>query len=226
MAPLLLAQGLHVRHKTPRLPEPPGERRGSNGVGPPLRLLIAGDSAAAGVGADMQASALSGRLAANLARDFRISWQLVATTGNTIADAIAQLEAESPDAFDVAVVSVGVNDVTGGTTLHRWLELQGRLVGLLKSRFEVQRVLWAAIPPMQAFPALPNPLAWYFGKRAAHLNRLSIDRAGQGAGFEFVQPAFPFEASLIAADGFHPGPAAYVRWAAQLADIIRHKPLL
>jgi hypothetical protein len=60
LGPLLLAQGLYVRRKTPLLPEPPGARSGFAGTGRLLRVLILGDSAAAGVGAASQLSALSG----------------------------------------------------------------------------------------------------------------------------------------------------------------------
>ena len=50
LAPLIVPQGLWVRATIPLLQEPPGERQGTSGDGPPLRLLILGDSAAAGVG--------------------------------------------------------------------------------------------------------------------------------------------------------------------------------
>ncbi|MFX6190184.1 hypothetical protein ABTF51_19795, partial [Acinetobacter baumannii] len=46
LAPVLLAQGMHVRRRIPRLPEAAGARAGAVGEGRPLRLLIAGDSAA------------------------------------------------------------------------------------------------------------------------------------------------------------------------------------
>ena len=62
LAPVIIAQGLYVRRVTPRLPEPEGERSGVNGAGPPLSLLILGDSAAAGVGVATQDQALSGQL--------------------------------------------------------------------------------------------------------------------------------------------------------------------
>jgi len=221
LAPVLLAQGLYVRLVTPRLPEPPGERRGVRGIGPPLRLLIAGDSAAAGVGADTQASGLSGRLAANLAPHFCIAWQLVAKTGNTIRDAIDQLDAEPPETFDVAVVSVGVNDVVSRTRSGDWLERQRRLVELLERKHGVHQILFSAIPPMQAFPALPNPLAWYLGARAQYLNRVSSGWCRQSGRCEFVQLSFPLQNDFIAADGFHPGPAAYSLWAAHLAGLIQ-----
>jgi lysophospholipase L1-like esterase len=220
LAPVLLTQGLYVRRVTPRLPEPPGERSGMSGTGPPLRVLIAGDSAAAGVGADTQSCALSRQLAANLASQYCLRWRLVARTGNTIRDAIGQLDAEPRETFDAAVVSVGVNDVTGGTRTRVWLDGQRRLVDLLERKYGVRQILLSAIPPMHAFPALPNPLAWYLGARAQHLNRVSGDWSRQSGRCEFVQPSFPLEKGFIAADGFHPGPGAYSLWGAHLAGLI------
>jgi serine protease Do len=45
LGPLLLYQGRRVRRNIPLLPEPPGERTGVAGTGPPLHLLVTGDSA-------------------------------------------------------------------------------------------------------------------------------------------------------------------------------------
>ena len=50
LSPLLVAQAVATRARLPRLPEAGGARRGEAGRGPLLRLLIAGDSSAAGVG--------------------------------------------------------------------------------------------------------------------------------------------------------------------------------
>lgn len=220
LAPVLLAQGAYARRVTPRLPEPDGPRQGLAGAGRPLRLLIAGDSAAAGVGAATQAAALSGRLVSMLARHFCVSWQLMARTGNAIADLVQQMDAAPRQAFDVAVLSVGVNDVTRGTSARRWLELQNRLVELLTMEFEVRHVLLACIPPMEHFPALPHPLGWYLGKRGAHLNQLSLDRVQRHPHCEFVDPGFMPEPRFIATDGFHPGPDAYAFWARHLSGRI------
>jgi len=223
LGPILLAQGYYVRRVTPRLEEPAGERSGIDGAGPPLRLLVVGDSAAAGVGVDTQAAALSGQLVAALAPDFRVEWKLLATTGHTTRDVLARLEAEAPEAFDVAVTSTGVNDVTGHTPPKQWLAQQERLVGLLRSRFQVRQLLLSSIPPMQRFPALPMPLGWYLGQRAELLNRSLGDWVQRDGGCEFVEPVFPLEPGLIAADGFHPGAAAYSIWARHLAERIRRR---
>ena len=47
LGPILLLQAVWVRRRTPVLPEPPGERSGSRGDGPYLKLAVIGDSAAA-----------------------------------------------------------------------------------------------------------------------------------------------------------------------------------
>jgi lysophospholipase L1-like esterase len=220
LAPVLLAQGLRVRRVTPRLPEPPGPRSGTAGSGPPLRLLIAGDSAAAGVGAASQAQALSGAVVDALSDHFRVSWTLNARTGLRIAGVIARLAAATPEPFDVALLSVGVNDVTAFTPTRTWLVQQGQLVALLKSRFGVRHVLLTSLPPMHAFPALPDPLRWYLGARARELSARLVEFAAGDAACEVVSPRLPLDPAYMAADGFHPGPLAYLEWGRTVADIV------
>lgn len=112
LSPLLILQALYVRILTPRLLEPQGERSGTQGSGPVLRLLILGDSAAAGVGVATQNQALSGQLVSELEDDFLVVWKLVAKTGHKAEDVLAQLEMLTPEPYDVVVTSIGVNDVT------------------------------------------------------------------------------------------------------------------
>ena len=91
LGPFLMMQGRHVRRVTPVLPEPPGPREGVNGDGAPLRLLILGDSAAAGVGAATQTDALSGQLVAAISPHFQVSWRLHARTGATTSAILRDL---------------------------------------------------------------------------------------------------------------------------------------
>jgi hypothetical protein len=61
LSPLLVVQALHTRARVPSLPEAAGAREGVLGRGAvALRLLIAGDSSAAGVGVATQQHALAG----------------------------------------------------------------------------------------------------------------------------------------------------------------------
>lgn len=220
LAPLWLAQGAWTLYRTPRLPEPPGERRGRAGRGPRLRLLIVGDSAAAGVGAPKQDEALAGQLAATLAASREVHWCLEAKTGHTTRDTIGRLQRLPAGTFDVVVQSLGVNDVTRGRSIATWLDEQWQLRELLRQRFGVSRIVVSGLPPVHGFPALPQPLRWHLGTRATEFNealRLAVAREPD---CRFLNLRFTDDVSGMAADGFHPGPPVYAEWARQAATSI------
>jgi lysophospholipase L1-like esterase len=123
LAPVLIYQGKQVRKNTPRLPEAAGLRKGIQGNGVKhLRLLILGDSAAAGVGVDDQARALSGQILVCFGKEFRVEWELIAKTGATTADTVTHMQDLPSAVFDVAVISLGVNDVKTGVTKDQWMD--------------------------------------------------------------------------------------------------------
>ncbi len=219
--PVILAQGFLVRARVPRLPEPAGARQGESGAGPALRLLIVGDSAAAGVGAAYQDEALSGQLVTRLDRRHRVAWKLEATTGDTTAVALERLRALQAAPYDVAVTSLGVNDVTRMVGLREWLRQQDELRRLLREKFAVRRIVVSGLPPMHAFPALPNPLRWHLGARATQFNRELAASVADDDSAVFLDVRFTEDIGLMAADGFHPGPGAYREWASRVAGLIQ-----
>lgn len=221
LGPILLLQGRRVRRTVPLLPEPEGPREGVSGSGAPLRLLVFGDSAAAGVGAPTQADALTGQLVDALSDSFQVRWKLIARTGATTQTALEHLRKIEGQAFDVVVTSLGVNDVTSGRSLDHWRRLQGELAALLRSKFQAQHVLLSGLPPMHKFPALPQPLRWYLGSRAKQFDRVLEDLAANGSGSEFVKLSYTVDVQFMATDGFHPGPAIYALWGADIARRIR-----
>ena len=223
LVPVLWAQGLYVRRVTPRLPEPPGARHGIEGAGLPLRLLIVGDSAAAGVGVQNQTEALAGQLVARLTPHFRLSWRLIAGSGLTLSGILQRLEKTPLEGFDVAVVSAGVNDVVRGTSLKSWRASLNVLCTRLQAHCGVRHALLTSLPPMHVFPALPQPLRWFLGQRALELDRELYAFARRSALCEYARPGFPLERKYIATDGFHPSAAAYAVWAAQLTVAIKQR---
>lgn len=226
LAPVLLAQGRYTRAVTPRLPEPAGPRCGLAGVGPALRLLIAGDSAAAGVGVSHQDEALSGRLVAALSPHFTLHWQLVAQTGYTTADLLRRLAQEPAQSFDAVALSLGVNDVTGALRTHVWLAQQRELLALLQHRFGAQHVVLTCVPPMHRFTALPQPLRQMLGWRAQRFNEAlgsALQRWPDARRCELLSLMAPTTPDALAADGFHPGMATYRLWADALAQRLRHR---
>lgn len=214
LAPVVAWQGKQVRRTTPRLPEPPGLRL----HWPDERsvsLLVVGDSAAAGVGASDQSEALLGQLLERLPcqGDEEAGFCLLANTGDTAQDVIGKLD-QIPDAqFDWVVVSVGVNDVTGFTSLKRWRQQLLSLRCSLQARCQPEYLLFTAVPPMHHFPALPQPLRGLLGWRARQFNRVLRETLGA---HEVLAVEIPFDARYMARDGFHPGPLGYACWAEQV----------
>lgn len=221
LGPVLLLQGQRVRRGIVRLPEPPGARDGVTGAGPRLRLLVLGDSAAAGVGATHQDEALSGQLVRALSPRFEVHWRLEAKTGATTASSLAHLRSLPAEPFDVAVTSLGVNDVTAGRRLPAWLQEQATLRALLRERFGVNRLLVSGLPPVHDFPALPQPLRWYLGARARAFDQALRQSLAQEPGVRYIGFDGGHDvASMMASDGFHPGPPVYAAWAQRLAEAL------
>lgn len=221
LGPLLLAQGRYVRRTVLKLPEAAGPRAGAAGEGPDLRLLVVGDSAAAGVGAATQAEALSGQVVAQLASSFAVQWRVIARTGVTTAGTIKHLHKIEAESFDLAVTSLGVNDVSAGRSVHAWIDEQAALVDLLHSKFGVRQVMLSALPPVHLFPALPQPLRWYLGAQAKRFNQALAAWASSRTDCSFVALNYPMDVTLMAEDLFHPGPQIYAIWAEAVAQGIR-----
>lgn len=221
LGPLLLYQGRRVRLNTPKLPEPPGDRTGEQGDGKKLRLLVLGDSAAAGVGASHQREALSGKLIANLCNDYTLSWELLAKTGATTKSTLQVLDSLDDTRFDIVVISLGVNDVTGGVALTPWLEQQQLLRFKCFDKLEAKLIISSGLPPLSSFPALPQPLRWYLGRRASQFD-FALEKAIRNEpDSRFLSLRFSTDPDLMAADGFHPGPKMYEEWAWRTAQIVR-----
>ena len=105
LGPVLLTQGWWVRHKTPTLPEPTISHEGVVGEGRALSLLLLGDSSAAGVGADTAEASLLGQLLKNLSLNYRVSYQMVAKTGQTTAGMIEVLKSKQKRHYDVVITA-------------------------------------------------------------------------------------------------------------------------
>ena len=220
LLPVLAAQGLSVRRKAQLLPEPIGPREGRAGRGPRLRLLIAGDSSAAGVGAGTQAQALSGYLVERLAKHYTVEWQLEATTGHTTQDTISRLQTLNRP-FDMAVTALGVNDVTRGATCRQFVERQTQLLQLLTGPLGVRRLVVSAVPQMNRFPALPQPLAWVLGRQAARLDQGLQQVVASFPQARHLTLDLPDDPALAASDGYHPSPKTYAIWAEEAARLLR-----
>jgi lysophospholipase L1-like esterase len=221
LSPLLVTQAVITRARLPRLPEAEGARTGVVGAGASLRLLITGDSSAAGVGVVSQAEALAGQLTQRLAEDCAaaVHWQLSAQSGLTSAQVLALLQREAPAPADIAVVVTGVNDVIDQVPSRRAVAAREALANWLRNGQGVQHVVFAPLPPIHHFPGLPQPLRWVAGTDARRHNAALFDWAGTRNDVSAVAMQVPLNRGVMARDGFHPGEPVY-RYCA--SSISRH----
>lgn len=218
--PLLWLQATYVRRITPCMPEPPSRRAGIAGSGPLLRLLVAGDSGAAGVGATTQDQALCGQLVRCLSQHHTVHWCVLAANGLNSPGLLQLLEAAPSARFDVVVLSIGANDATGLLSPLRWAHWQSRLAALIDHRFEPALLVHSAVPPMHACLALPQPLRWFMGRWAHQMNEtLACMLPAQGGRIMHWHPETTTTAGM-AVDGIHPSSKGYAGWAEGLSPHI------
>jgi len=223
--PLLVWQAKRARKRALRLPEASGRRSGMQGSGEPLRLLICGDSAAAGVGISEQHQAFSGQLVTLLSEHYQINWQLAAKTGLDSAglNSLLQQSYSHQNAvyrLDVVVVSIGVNDVTSRRSNAEFQQQIKALLSRLSTDFTDPYVLFSAIPPMQHFTALPSPLNYWLGLKAAMLNQTLATELNNWPKAQLVYSNLALTADMLAADGFHPSESGCKIWAKLVFDAI------
>jgi lysophospholipase L1-like esterase len=221
LAPWLAWQAWRTVRRVPRLP-PAADVDGSvPGPDPEFRLLVLGDSTAAGVGCDTHAEALAGAtaraLAVRLGRAVR--WHARGASGATAADVRRALLgvalAWNPD---LVVLSVGVNDsVRGRASADFEADLRAIVAAFARST-RPARVIHAGVPPLSSFPSLPAPLAALLGARATRLDRAARQVFHDRGAYVAFPPRLATDA--FAHDGFHPGAAGCRAWAGWIVEAI------
>jgi len=188
--------------------------------GPPVELLLLGDSIAAGLGAETPKGTLGARLAKGIAKKIErpVRLRTAAVVGAETSMVGAQLDALAPTYRpDVAVLIVGGNDVT-----HRvpTSESVADLVDIVTRLRDLgAQVVVGTCPDVGAVRPLPQPLR-SLGRRVARQLAERQAEAALAAGAhvvslaEVVGPFFitnPDE--MFSIDRFHPSAAGYKRTA-------------
>ncbi|HEY7768101.1 SGNH/GDSL hydrolase family protein [Longimicrobium sp.] len=227
LSPILYVQGRRLKRTMPRLPDASGARGGlAPGGTPPLRLLIVGDSAVAGVGAAELNEALVGQLVQNVAARTKraVPWQMLGRRGITARGAEAMLmDAELSFAPDVVVLVVGMNDVLQMRDPSAWRSDMRRLLAAVRARCGSAPIVLAGLPPVGRIPVLPQPMRAVLGMSASILNGIMLELRAETRGVRFA-PAPPLardqEKKVFCEDGLHPSPYAYARWAEVLGGAV------
>lgn len=210
LLPIIAWQGKRARLNTLRLPEAKGDKRLAGGE---QTLLHLGESTVAGVGVDQLHQGLTGQLLRQLnVGNQGYCAQIQGANGARMSD-VNEWPRQS-EAPDMLLITMGVNDTVAFTSLDTWQ--QQVLNCVEKFSADHSRVIFTSVPRMQQFPALPNPLCWLLGLRAAQLN-IRLKRLCEQYGWHFIQADLPIKSEWMAADGYHPNATGYQQWAALIA---------
>jgi lysophospholipase L1-like esterase len=215
-APVVLPQGRRLRRATPHLPDAAPPWSGTLPGPDPIRLLVLGDSTAAGVGATTQDEALPGWLGRALhARTGRgIRWRAVGENGATAHDLVERhLDEALGEPADVLFLTVGANDamrMRGAATFVRDVR---RILDAFAQRNQGAAVLMSSLPVFGRFALLPQPLRTALYRHALALEGAARRVVEARPGHVMSQDPPPYADDFWADDLFHPGPNGYRDWA-------------
>lgn len=226
--PVYIWQGLGVRKRSLRMPPP--DHTGwihspDRAKGEPLKILLIGDSSAAGVGARTVEASLGGQLPGLLSEQtsrpvsVRIAGFNSATCAHIRDHAVPNIERES---FDYIALNIGTNDAKNFHTGRRFCRDFGTLIYALKARYPAATIIWSGVLDLRDVPALPSPLNKILSIRSRIINRngriLCKERGALAPEAEWdVVP------ENFAVDGFHASEKGYREWAEGLAGYIAER---
>ena len=215
-SPVVLTQGRRLKRITPHLPDAALPWSGDRAGPRPIRLLVLGDSTAAGVGATTQEEALPGRLADALhARTGRgIHWRAAGKNGATSREVIDDyLDDALAEPADLLFLTVGANDAMTMRGAGAFARDVRRILDAFDARNPGAFVLMSSLPVFGRFALLPQPLRTSLYRHSLALERVArvVVDARPNALMSSDPP--PYAEGFWAEDLFHPGPSGYRDWA-------------
>lgn len=216
LAPVLIVQGRNLRRTTPRLADAALPWSGIHPGPDPLRLLVLGDSTAAGVGVESQADALPGNLARELSAlyDRGVEWTAIGKNGATARDLLARFIRPATEArYDIVFLSIGSNDALTLRSRRAFARDIRSILRILRESNPDAVLMMSSLPAFFRFELLPNPLRWNLYLHSRNLEAAAREIVAKTPGAFMSPPPPPYTDGFFASDLFHPSEAGYRDWA-------------
>jgi lysophospholipase L1-like esterase len=225
-APFLYLQGQYIRRKIGRLPDAQGETSGKSGDEESFaKLLVLGESTAAGVGARTHETALAGQFARFLGEKIgkSIHWQVIGRSGITVKETIHELLPKIPDEkFDYILVALCGNEVLKLRSPRTFRRDMKKLLGILQEKHPDATFFITNAPAVRLSPVLPFPIKFILGHLSAlHDSNAKEFTAAMNKVFYFHQPNEVPENFF--ADGIHPSEMGYTVWSKRMIEFFTDK---
>ncbi|WP_099865413.1 SGNH/GDSL hydrolase family protein [Pararhizobium haloflavum] len=222
--PLALFYANRVRRTVPRLSPPVGPTLGRVGrTGDPrFRILVVGDSSAAGVGAAHMDETLAPKLARRLADRYSTgaTWRTAGSNSATteeLRDHVAPNIVAEP--YTHIVILAGTNDMKNFLPRRRFDDGFGGLLFALHAKWPQATLIWSPVIDMRTVPALPPVLGHILEWRVKMVNELGRQLCRER--FAIAAPQLEaHDPEGFAVDGFHASAKGYSYWADLVADVV------
>ncbi len=223
LVPVLLMQARKARASIPRLPDAALPWTGSLPGADLIRLLVLGDSTAAGVGVESQNEALPGSFAQEFGDRFDrgTAWTAIGENGASSRDILERfIDEATTGRYDVVFLTVGANDALGLRSRRAFARDVREIVRRLREVNPDALLLVSLMPRFDRFRSLQSPLRWNLALHAASLDD-AARAAVRGVDRVFALPKPPpYTPTFWATDLFHPGPSGYREWAEFVLDTV------
>jgi lysophospholipase L1-like esterase len=225
-APFLYLQSKYVRRKIGRLPGAAGATRGKSGTDDvnqtAVKLLVIGESTAAGVGARTHETAPAGQFARFLSRkiDKTVEWHVIGKSGITVAETIKELVPLIPDEkFDYILIVLCGNEVLKLRSPRQFRRDMLRLLKILQTKAPDATFFITNAPAVRLSPVLPHPIKFILGHLSAlHDKNIRQFTAPMRNILYFPQPDEVVEDFF--ADGIHPSEKGYALWSERMIETL------
>lgn len=226
---VLMTEAVRARRTigvTDERPPSPDGLYGADLPGEPVRLLVAGDSAAVGYGTERADQTPPGLLGLGLSHvlDCPVDVRSVAVVGARTSDLPAQLEQGLEHRPDVVVIVIGANDVTHRVPVRRSADQLGAVVRRLTD-LGIEVVV-GTCPDLGLVRPLGQPLRTYahvVSTRLAKRQTVAVANAGGRAvslGELLGRLFLEHHEVMFGADRFHPSARGYANMVAVLVPAI------
>lgn len=224
--PFLYLQSKYIRRKVGRLPDAEGKTRGKFGADESFaKLLILGESTAAGVGARTHETGLAGQFARFLGEKVgkSVEWQVIGRSGITVKETIHELVPKIPDEkFDYILLALCGNEVLKLRSPRAFRRDMKKLLEILREKNGDATFFMTNAPAVRLSPILPHPIKFILG----HLSALHDANAREFTAamtnvLYFHQPVEVPEGFF--ADGIHPSEKGYTAWSKRMIEFFTEK---
>lgn len=220
-SPVVLTQGRRLKRITPHLPDAAQPWTGELAGPRPLRLLVLGDSTAAGVGASTQQEALPGRLADALhARTGRgIRWRAAGKNGATSREIIERyLDDAMAEPADLLFLTIGANDAMTIRGTGAFVRDVRHILDAFDARNPGGYVVMSSLPVFGRFAMLPQPLRTSLYRHSLALEAAARTVVERRPNALMSNDPPPYAEDFWAPDYFHPSASGYRDWAEWAVD--------